>query len=201
MLFKKVYCAVDGKEAYRIYEEEKPNIILTDIKMPEMDGLRLVEKIRQTDYDTAIVLLTSFTEKEILMDAANLSVDGYIVKPINLKNLVETLSKGIKRGKKIHELLEFENDCFYNTATKDFYQKGMPVSLSVKELELIELLISNYPRTVNKTEISEALWPYEASCESAIKNLILRIRKKIDSDIISSVRGVGYRIIGLVGKE
>ena len=62
MIFKKVFSVEDGKKAYDVYQEEKPDILISDIKMPNMDGLTLIEKIRQTDYETPIILLTSFME-------------------------------------------------------------------------------------------------------------------------------------------
>lgn len=198
MLFEKVFVAADGAEALKIYEDEKPDIILTDIRMPEMDGLQLVENIRKTDYDVSIVLLTSFTEQELLLQAANLSIDGYIVKPITLKVLIETLHKSLKRAKKKHKLVQLQKDIYYNSATKELFRKGNIVSLGSKELELIELLIESYPKTVTKEEISYILWPYDSICESSIKNLVLRIRKKIANNIIVSVRGVGYRLEGLI---
>jgi two-component system, OmpR family, response regulator VanR len=66
--------------------------------------------------------------------------------------------------------------------------------LGVKELDLLELLLKNRHRTLTKEEIGKALWPLDPICESAIKNIVLRLRKKIELDIIISVRGVGYRL-------
>lgn len=90
MIFKKVFSVEDGKKAYDVYQEEKPDIIISDIKMPNMDGLTLIEKIRQTDYKTPIILLTSFMEQELVVSAANLSIDGYIIKPIEFNKLILT---------------------------------------------------------------------------------------------------------------
>lgn len=194
MLFKKVLWAEDGQKAFELYEDESPDIIITDIKMPNMDGLQLIEKIRRNDYKTPIILLTSFTEQKMLINAANLSVDGYIIKPIELNILITTISKAMKRIEKNLGIFTVSEDIYYNHATQEFYQNGSIVSLGIKELELIKLLITNRSRTVTKEEISETLWPLESISESSIKNLVLRIRKKLDSDIIVSVRGIGYRL-------
>lgn len=194
MLFKKVYSAEDGKKAYELYIEESPDIIISDIKMPKMDGLLLIEKIRQNDYETPIILLTSFSEENILMDAANLSIDGYIIKPVELDKLINTINKAMKRTQKSRGLIALKKGLFYNSDTQELYKNGSLISLGLKELELLKLLIFNHSRTVTKEEISEQLWPLESISESTIKNLILRIRKKIDSDIIISVRGIGYRL-------
>jgi two-component system, OmpR family, response regulator VanR len=198
MLFKQVYCEDNGVSAYDSYLEYRPDIVLTDIKMPQMDGLSLVEKIRKKDYDTPIIMITSFSEQELLLNATNLSIDGYIIKPIDLNSLVQTITKSMQRSNKNQGLINLRDDIYYNSGTQELYQNGEIVVLGQKELELVKLLITNYPKTVSKEDISQALWPYESICESAIKNLVLRIRKKLNSDIIVSVRGIGYRLEDII---
>lgn len=195
MLFKKVFIAKDGKEAYSLYEEETPDLIITDIKMPIVDGLAFIEKVRHRNYDIPIILLTNYSEKDYLVHAANLSIDGYILKPVEFNLLTKTILKAMKRLHEKEEIISLNNELFYNVVTQELYKKGVIVPLGGKELALLKLLIKNRPKTITKEEISEELWPLECICESAIKNLILRIRKKLSTDIIMSVRGVGYRLI------
>jgi DNA-binding response OmpR family regulator len=201
MLFKKVFVANDGSRAYEFYVEEKPDMVISDIKMPTMDGLSLIEKIRKSDYEIPVILLTSFTEQELLVNAANLSIDGYIIKPVDLNSLVKTINKAMQRASKNQGLIPLGKEIYYNTGTQEIYQNGEIVLLGYKELELIKLLISKFPKTVDKEEISETLWPYEAICESSIKNLVLRIRKKLGEEIIVSVRGIGYRLTDFDGTK
>ncbi len=194
MIFDKVYSAQDGKEAYEIYEDESPDIILTDIKMPKIDGLELIKKIRQNDYKTPIILMTSFAEQELLVDAANLSIDGYLVKPVSLEKLTFSLCKAIQRINRDLGLFPLGNDFFYNLSTKELYNNGNVVALGVKEQELLLLLINSPLKTVTKEEIEKKLWPIEPVSTSAIKKLVLRIRQKTHQNIIISVRGIGYRL-------
>jgi DNA-binding response OmpR family regulator len=194
MLFKKVYIAMDGEEALRLYEDESPDILLTDIKMPKKDGLSLIRQIRHTDYELPIVLMTSFAEQDLLLNAANLSIDGYLVKPVDLEILTSTISKALQRTHKNEGLIELGTNLFYNFATKELYHNGSVVSLGVKEQELLVLLLKNRFITVTKDEIGKILWPLDPICESAVKNIVLRLRKKLGVDIIISVRGIGYRL-------
>jgi DNA-binding response OmpR family regulator len=83
---------------------------------------------------------------------------------------------------------------YYNSATKELYQNGKVVVLGIKEQELLLLLLNNRYKTITKEEIAKALWPLDLICESAIKNIILRLRKKLGVDMIISVRGIGYRL-------
>lgn len=194
MIFHKVYIAADGEEAYRRYEDESPDVIITDIRMPKKDGLSLVKQIRQNDYDTPIILLTSFAEQELLLHAANLSIDGYLVKPIDLERLTRTICKAIQRTDKDMGLIPLGKRLYYNSATRELYLNGAVVSLGVKEQELLLLLINNRHKTVTKEEIGKTLWPLDPICDSAIKNIVLRVRKKLGAEVVISVRGIGYRL-------
>lgn len=194
MIFAQVYLAEDGEEALRIYEDEKPDILISDIKMPKCDGLSLIRKIRKVNYSLPIILMTSFAELNFLINAANLSIDGYLVKPVSLDQLTTALSRAVKRNQTEEQIYQLAHNLYYNPSTQELFQNGKIVILGLKELEMLILLVNNHHRTVSKEEIANVLWPFDSICESAIKNLILRIRKKIDSDIITSVRGVGYRL-------
>jgi two-component system, OmpR family, response regulator VanR len=194
MLFKEVYTASNGKDAYDIYEDESPDIIISDIKMPVLDGLALAEKIRLHDYEIPIILLTSFTEQELLIHAVNLSIDGYIIKPIKLETLIQTVEKSLQRKRDNQGLFPLSKELFYHSGVQELYKNGTLIQLGIKELELLKLLIANHSKTVTKEKIVKTLWPLESIGESSIKNLVLRIRKKIQEDIIISVRGVGYRL-------
>lgn len=194
MLFKTVYCAKDGEEAFSLYEDESPDIILTDIKMPKKDGIKLTRQIRQIDYNIPIIILTSFDDKNILLSAANLAIDGYLVKPIEFTVLVQMLSKAIQRTHKSPNLITLNDSLVFNWGTKEFYAHNKLKTLGAKELELMELLLENQHKTLSKEVIEAKLWNYEVQCNSAVKNLVLRIRKKLGNNIILSIKGIGYRI-------
>lgn len=194
MLFHKVYCAKDGEEAYNLYEDEQPDIILTDVRMPKKDGIKLTRQIRQIDYQIPIIMLTSFDDKNVLLNAANLAIDGYLIKPVEFMLLVEKLLQAIKRTHVTSNLITFNQNLIFNRDTKEFYYHNVIQTLGYKELELIEFLLENHHRTISKELIEAKLWNYEVQCNSAVKNLVLRVRKKLGNDVISVIRGVGYRI-------
>lgn len=194
MLFAKVYVASDGEEAYHIFEDESPDLIISDIKMPKHDGLHLAKRIRQNNYSVPIILLTSFAEQKFLINAVNLSIDGYLVKPVELEKLTMSVCTAIQRTHKMDGLIILGKNLYYNSATKELYHKNAVIALGLKEHEFLLLLITNRHKTITKEEIGKALWPLDPVCESAIKNIVLRLRKKLEIDIIVSVRGIGYRL-------
>lgn len=194
IIFGKVFTAANGEEAYRIYEEEDPDFIISDIKMPKQDGLSFVRLVRRNNYTVPIILLTSFAEKEMLLSASNLSVDGYLVKPATLETLTSTLCTAIQRSHKERGIIQLSHELFYHSTTKELYRNGSIVMLGEKEQALLHLLVLNSHRTLSKEEIEQKLWPLESIGNSAIKKLIFRIREKLQADIIISVRGIGYRL-------
>lgn len=194
LLFKTVYCACNGEEAFNIYEDEQPDMILTDIRMPQKDGIKLTRQIRERDYTTPIIILTSFDDRNSLLNAANLAIDGYLLKPIEFNALVQVLCKSLYRIRNTPSLITFHKNLVFNCDTKEFYRDNHLTTLGKKELELIELLLTYRHKTLSKEFIEARLWNYDVSCHSSVKNLVLRIRKKLGDTIIASVKGVGYRI-------
>ena len=90
---KEVYEVNDGEEGYELYLEKTPDIILTDIRMPNVNGIEFIKKIRQTNKNIPVVMITAHTDKEYLLDAIELHMEKYIVKPIDLDKLFEKLIK------------------------------------------------------------------------------------------------------------
>lgn len=194
IFFEKVYIAKDGIEAFELFQEKKPDIILSDIKMPKMDGLKLSEKIREKNHNIPIILLTSFSDQTTLLKALNSGIDGYILKPLELNNFLETFDKVLKRKGPIRKIFTFSDGYVYNILSEELYKDGNLIILGKKEKNLLKLFIDNWDKTLTKDEIFEAIWGYEEITESALKNLLNRLRSKIGFDIIISIKGSGWKL-------
>lgn len=90
---KELYCAKDGQEALDILETNKIDIVVTDLRMPRVDGLELLAKIKQQYKDIVVILVTAHSESEYLLKAIQLKADGYILKPLNLQELFNNHKK------------------------------------------------------------------------------------------------------------
>lgn len=90
---KTLYTAADGAEGLMLYEREHPDIIITDIQMPKMNGIEMIEHIRTIDAEVPIIITTAFNETDYLLQAIDLSVDGYLMKPLDIRELMSRLSK------------------------------------------------------------------------------------------------------------
>ena len=102
----RLYLAANGKEGLEAFRQYKPDLIITDIMMPVMDGLEMVEKIRQEDNDVRLVILSAYGEAEYFLDAIKIGVNSFLLKPVETKkltSLVEELSSGILLSREVRE--------------------------------------------------------------------------------------------------
>ncbi len=191
--FKEVYQAQDGMEALEVYQEKKPNIIITDIEMPRLNGLGMAKKIRREDKSTPIVITTAFTDTEYLIEAVELQLIKYIVKPITSKKLNEALAL-ISKYLHINSIVSIDKDKQYDNLNKCLMIDKELVTLTHKELQLFDLLAKNHHRVVNYEEIENSVWYGEYMSKDALRALIRTLRKKLQGDYIENVSGFGYRL-------
>ncbi len=104
--FHSVYPARNGKEGLELFKEKVPDIVITDIQMPVMDGLRMAEEIKKINSDTPVIITTAFSDVPYLMKAIELEIDGYIQKPIKYEKLFDTICKLAARKKLEEELFK-----------------------------------------------------------------------------------------------
>jgi two-component system, OmpR family, response regulator VanR len=194
IFFERVLTATDGNEALELFDSEAPNIVITDVKLPRRNGISLAECIRKENYRIPIIMISNYSERDLLLKALNLSIDAYLTKPVSLNALSTAITKAFQRQEHTEPVVHLGKDLIYFTQRREVYRQGQPVMLGKKETELLALLIENRNRTITLEEISYRLWHLDYRGESALKNSILRLRKKLYKDLIISVRGLGYSI-------
>ena len=193
---KEVLEAGDGQEAYEIYEEKEPDIILSDIHMPNVNGIEFVKKIREDNREIPIVMITAHTDKEYLLEAVELHMEKYIVKPVDIDELFETLEKCVNildSNNKV--LLKVDENYLYDYDSKELKYKSENIVLNKKEMNFLEVLISNQNRVVTYEELQEKVWRDDVMTDSALRSLVRNLRKKLPTDLIFNLSGVGYRLV------
>ncbi|MFK2822193.1 response regulator transcription factor [Arcobacter sp. YIC-80] len=193
---KEVIEASDGKEALELYEQKSPDIILSDIHMPNLNGIDFVKKVRQTNRSIPIVMITAHTDKKYLLDAVELHMEKYLVKPIELEPLFEALeqcTKLLDLNKTI--TLKTDEDYTYDYDRKELKYKGENILLNKKEMLFFEVLISNQNRITSYEELQEKVWGDDIMTDSALRSLVRNLRKKLPTDIIFNLSGTGYRFV------
>jgi DNA-binding response OmpR family regulator len=192
-MFKETYEAKNGEAGYEIYVEKKPDIILTDIKMPKMNGIELSKKIRENDKTTKIIISSAFSDEQYLLDAVELELERYIVKPLTKRNLIPALEKALS-SIVVKETILLSKDFYYNDSTSLFYYKDSVIEMTKKELLFLTLLVKNKDTIVTYERIEHEVWDDEYMSINSLRTTIGFLRKKIPFNVIGNISNMGYKL-------
>jgi DNA-binding response OmpR family regulator len=195
-----IYEADDGEEALALYKKYEPEIVLTDITMPKMDGLTLVKEIRKISKHTKIIILSAHSEQEKLLQALDSNVVNYLIKPINRKKLrecietaIDTLSPSIEETKSI---ICLDKGVTFNIDTQEYIWNNTHMYLSKSESDLLTFLCQNQQISLSADDIFFHIWDdfeREFSANS-VRTLVKKLRKKLPDGILKNIYGGYYKI-------
>lgn len=188
--FGSVSSCENGREALESYRKELPDIIFTDISMPEMDGIDLIKKIRSGDKNTMIVIISALSEKEHLLEAVRLYLDDYLIKPLKYDSFIKLMQKISSKVGDDRVILK-EGTLFEPLANRLQYGEKT-YSLSPKEAKLLKLLWRNKNSVVSYTQIEQSVWYEEGMSQDAIRTLVKSLRKKGFEESIKNISKEGY---------
>ncbi len=193
--FQTIYQASNGKEALRIYEEKKPDMIITDIEMPQMNGLEFASRIRQKDEQTLIVILTAHSKTEYLLKAIELNLVKYLIKPLDEEELLEALENSFKKiESKNPSVFRLTEHHYYDTYNHTLVYQDELIPLSSSQYQLLDILLDGKNRMVTYSEIEHSIWTQKAMSSSALRSLVHNTRLMIDKNIIENISKIGYKI-------
>ncbi len=192
LLFKNVYLAKDGMEAYELFLEKQPDLIITDIKMPYMDGIELAKKIRKKDDKAKILIISAHTEVDYMLEAIELSLVRYIVKPITETKLIEALEKFIEEQSK-NGVIEFSEGWFYDISKKQIIHNDEIYELTKKEVKFLEMVFEK-DSVITYEEIERELWGDEYMSLNALRLMMKNLRKKLPKGSLKNIQGIGYKL-------
>jgi len=187
--------ASNGQEGFEVYKQHKPDLIISDIKMPKLDGLAFAEKVRKEDKTTPIIIATAHTETEYLLKAVELQLIKYIVKPITSDKLTEALSMAcatLNDDKNHH--IQLDSHTIYDSLNQTLIINAQAIKLTHNELLFFDFLVKYKQRAITYEEIENLIWAYEGMSMDALRSLVRGLRKKLLGDFIENVSGVGYRL-------
>jgi len=194
-MFNELFVANDGEEGYTLYKKYHPDIILTDINMPKMDGITLSKKIRENDPTTKIIISSAFSDKNYLLDAIELNLEKYIIKPLTNRNLLPALTKAVNALEvELDFTIVLDKDFYYDNNSSLFYYEKRPLDLNKKELLFLKLLVLNKNRIVSYEEIEQKVWEDEYMSLNSLRTTIGFLRKKIPFNCIKNISNMGYKL-------
>ncbi|RXJ85456.1 response regulator transcription factor [Arcobacter cloacae] len=210
-IFENVDISVDGEEGFEKYSEYyKKNLsyydlIITDIQMPNMNGINLIKNIYKLNPKQKVLVLSAHNESDYLLELVNIGIAQFILKPVDYDSFLEIIfkvsqniyEKKYKKESKDTPFVKLTQELFWNKELKQLIFKNQIIKLTKKEFLLLDLLLKYPEKVYTNEEIINFLWSGEPNLEiqiSNLKNLISRLRKKVPDLDIKNNYGFGYSI-------
>ena len=193
------FVATDGQEAKEKARAYRPHLIILDIMMPGKNGMEVCRELKADPafQDTMILFLTALNDDAHEMEGLNLGADDYVTKPIKPNLLISRVNALFRRMKKQNEPIIQVGDLIIDSEKFHVVYQGKPIVLAKKEFELLRLLASRPGRVFVRSEILNQVWGTDVIVgDRTIDVHIRKIRQKLGADLISTVKGVGYKFDG-----
>jgi len=195
-----VELAADGLEGYEKFHSGDYSLILLDILMPKIDGYTVLEMLRK-ESEIPVILLTALSKEEEEIRGFDLKADDYITKPFSYAVLLKRVEAALRRNESNSNRGEGRNkilslgELIMDTSRCEVYASNQLVNLTATEYAILKLMLENRSRLFSRQNLLDSIWGRDYyGGEKIIDNHIKNIRKKLDMDIIETVRGMGYRI-------
>ncbi len=191
----------NGNKALDVIFAENFDIIILDIMLPELDGLKIIKALRKEHIKTPVIMLTAKNDIADKVKGLDAGADDYIVKPFSTSELIARIRAVLRRFRDdMSEIVEID-DLKINIETKEIFYNNNKMDLTKKEYSIVELLALNRNKPVSKYDIAEHVWgdTYDLIATSNfvevhIKNIRKKFSKFTDKHIIETERGFGYKI-------
>ena len=177
------------------FKKYNPDLVITDITMPIMDGLEMAKEIKCISRFTPVMVLSAFSEKERLLSAIDVGIDKYLIKPIDIEELFDATCKLAKEKIGVASEIEIGNGFKFNKTKRVLINSaGEEIGLTKKELAFVAILAQRIDTLVLHEEIKQSVWTGEKVSDAAIRTFIKRIRDKVGANLIKNIPGLGYKI-------
>jgi two-component system, OmpR family, response regulator TrcR len=194
-----VEVAHNAREAVAKFEKVGPDVLVLDIMLPDMDGLQILQRVRESDAYTPALFLTARDSVMDRVTGLTAGADDYMTKPFSLEELVARLRGLLRRSNHLAPPAEEGvkvGDLVLDGASREVTRAGTPISLTSTEFDLLHFLMRNPRRALTRAEILDRVWNYDFAGRTSIVDLYISyLRKKVDAGrepMIHTVRGVGY---------
>ncbi|MCU1399942.1 MAG: two component transcriptional regulator, winged helix family [Acidimicrobiales bacterium] len=195
--------ASTGRAALAAVEAQKPDLILLDVMLPDLDGFEVARRLRQDHRSGTAVPIIFLTAKDATADKVEglrLGVDDYVTKPFSIEELIERVKAVLRRssGAASGETKLVYHDLVLDEETRDVWRGDRLIELTVTEYKLLRYLLAHARQVLTRDQILESVWDYTfAGNASVLETYISYLRHKVDVEeppLIHTVRGVGYSL-------
>jgi DNA-binding response OmpR family regulator len=191
--------ACDGQEGLFLVESNAYDVMLLDLMLPKIDGMELLQRIRQSGKHTPVLVMTARDDKESVVALLNAGADDYVTKPFDLGELLARTKALIRRGKGQPSPVVVIGDLELNTTNRTVQRGGRAIDLTAMEYRVLEYLVHRPRAVVSKTELLEHLYDYNwEKFSNVIEVYISGLRRKLNDgasrQLIRTLRGQGYML-------
>jgi len=195
--FDNITLAINGKDALEKVHNCKFDIIFTDINMPVMDGLTMIEHIKKRDKNISVVVFSAYDKTEYLLKSIELQIDGYILKPFKFNQIEEVVERVLNNISKISmndELINLIDGFKWNIQTSKLHNNDSIIELTKNECNLLKFLSSSKYAVYSTEEIEIEIFDDNYNDNKRVRGLISRFNKKVNSRLVKSIYSQGYTL-------
>ncbi len=170
------------------------DLIIIDISLPDGNGFDLYEEIKRVN-NAPVIFLTAFDDEDSIVKGLELGADDYITKPFSTRELIARINRITRRNSKKQNIISI-SDITVDLDKKSVSKNGEEVELTALEYKIFSMLVQNVGKTVARESILEKIWDIAGNYvnDNTLSVYIKRIRTKLDTDLIRTVKGLGYRL-------
>lgn len=194
----KVLTATNGVEALPLVQSQRPDLIIVDWMMPKMDGLAFIQRLRDEENKTMILMLTARDAIENRVEGLESGADDYLVKPFAPAELVARVHAMLRRvqARPENQLVAYA-DVMLDPSTREAWRGDLSLQLTVTEFNLLHLLLRHPRQVLERRQILSAVWGYDFGGDDNVLEIYIGyLRKKLEADgrsrLIHTVRSIGY---------
>ncbi|MBN2138570.1 MAG: response regulator transcription factor [Sedimentisphaerales bacterium] len=194
-----VITASDGQAGLDAALNHKPDLIILDIMLPEINGYEICRLLRNENLEMPIIMLTAKGEESDIILGLNLGADDYVTKPFSIKELLARSAAFLRRRRHAEQTIYEFGDCRLDITARKLTCNNQPADLSPKEFALLEYFAQKTGRALTRTDILNAVWGYDSfSGPRTIDRFVTTLRAKIEPDphnpiFIHTIREIGYK--------
>ncbi len=194
--FKNIDLANNGEIGFQLFNKNKSkyDVIFSDIEMPYLDGISMCKKIREIDTEIPIVLLSAYDEKKYLLEGIKCNVFDYILKPYTLETMLDLIKKIINNTKS-KSFIKLLNDYKWNCTNNQLFKNNQEVELTKNERFFLKTLIKAKGVICTSEKLENEIFDNCNYDNKRIRNIVTKLKNKLDVSLVKSIYGEGYRII------
>ncbi|WP_321315451.1 response regulator transcription factor [Halarcobacter sp.] len=203
LFFDNITVGTNGNEGLSIFKEKNKyessslDLIITDIEMPEIDGISMINKIREIDKKIPILIFSAHSRTDYFLKTIDAGIVGYVLKPYNAEQISNSLMNLIEKEElsSLNEhILPLENNFVWNNEENALFKNEKIIKLTKSEIKLFKLFSNSKGSLKSYNEIEEYVFDDLTSNSKRVRNLMSRLKTKLGYELFESIYGHGYKL-------